>query len=161
VAGVLVAWQRPRNAVGWLLLSAGCFQAAAAAAAPLISAGLKGGWPDPAVRAVATVAAYSWPWSIGLCLPLALLLFPDGRLPGPRWRPVQWVALLVGPLFALEVGADPAGFTGDGRAVPWLVIPGYADLGLLWLAVVLLNDAALRGAHRCGDRHVCRAGDGR
>lgn len=163
VAGVLVAWQRPRNAVGWLLLSAGCFQAAAAAAAPLVSAGLKGDWPDPAVRAVATVAAYSWPWSIGLCLPLALLLFPDGRLPGPRWRPVRWAALLVGPLFALEVGADPAGFTGAGRAVPWLVIPGYADLGLLWLAVELLNDAVLLAAlvglavrYRRGDERLRR-----
>ncbi|PZS40632.1 MAG: hypothetical protein DLM62_01900 [Pseudonocardiales bacterium] len=56
VAGVLIAWQRPRNAVGWLLLAAGCFQAATAAAVPLVSAGLADGWPEPAVRTVVTVA---------------------------------------------------------------------------------------------------------
>ena len=34
IAGVLVAWQRPRYALGWLLLAAGVFQTATAAAAP-------------------------------------------------------------------------------------------------------------------------------
>ncbi|MGH3549831.1 MAG: hypothetical protein ACRDQU_17325, partial [Pseudonocardiaceae bacterium] len=95
-----------RNAVGWLLLAADCFQAATGAAVPLVSTGIAQGWPELAVRTVATVAAYSWPWSIGLCLPLALLLFPDGRLPAAGWRPVPWVAFLAAPLFALEVGAD-------------------------------------------------------
>jgi signal transduction histidine kinase len=163
VAGVLIAWQRPRNAVGWLLLSAGCFQAATAAAVPLVSAGIAEGWPELAVRTVTTVAAYSWPWSIGLCLPLALLLFPDGRLPGAGWRLVPWVAFLAAPLFALEVGADPAGFPGAGRIRPWLMIPGYADLGWLWLAAELLNDlvvlAALIGLvvrYRRGDERLRR-----
>ncbi|MGH3765485.1 MAG: sensor histidine kinase [Pseudonocardiaceae bacterium] len=163
IAGVLIAWQRPRNPVGWLLLAAGCFQAATAAAEPLVSAGIAHRWPQPALRTVATIAAYSWPWSIGLCLPLALLLFPDGRLPGPGWRVVRWVAFLVGPLFALEVGADPAAFPGAGRPQPWLVIPNYADLGPLWLAAELLNNlvvlAALVGLvvrYRRGDERLRR-----
>lgn len=163
VAGVLIAWQRPRNKVGWLLLAAGCFQAATAAAEPLVSAGIAHRWPEPALRTGATIAAYSWPWSIGLCLPLALLLFPDGRLPGSRWRLVPWVAFLAGPLFALEVGADPAAFPSSERPQPWLVIPDYADLGLLWLAAELLNDlvvlAALVGLvvrYRRGDERARR-----
>ncbi|MDQ2883557.1 MAG: histidine kinase, partial [Actinomycetota bacterium] len=37
------------------------------------------GWPEPAARTVATVAAYSWPWSIGLCLPLPLVGARSGQ----------------------------------------------------------------------------------
>ena len=32
------------------------------------------------------------PWT---CLGLALLLFPDGRLPSPGWRPVAWIVIVV------------------------------------------------------------------
>ena len=40
------------------------------------------------LRLAVTVFVYSWPWAIGLCIPLALLLFPDGRPVSPAWR---WV----------------------------------------------------------------------
>ncbi|HEX3260130.1 MAG TPA: hypothetical protein VHS35_16525, partial [Pseudonocardia sp.] len=44
VAGLLVAWQRPRYPLGWLLLAAGVFQTASAAAASLDVLGVRRGW---------------------------------------------------------------------------------------------------------------------
>jgi hypothetical protein len=52
----------------------------------------------------------SWSWTILVYLPTSflLLLFPDGRLPSPRWRPVTWCAAigLIGFLagYTLESG---------------------------------------------------------
>jgi two-component system, NarL family, sensor kinase len=46
----------------------------------------------------------NWAWApgLGLLLTFALLLFPDGRLPSPRWWPVAWlsaasIAVICGP----------------------------------------------------------------
>lgn len=137
IAGVLISWQRPRNPVGWLLLLAGIFQAGTAATAPFQAPGVQLDAPEPVLRAIGTIAAYSWPWSIALCLPLALLLFPDGHLPGLWRRVVAGVAVAEGVLFAAEVGGDPAAF--PGQPLRWLVIPNYAELSWLWTVSELVN----------------------
>ncbi|MBA3906640.1 MAG: two-component sensor histidine kinase, partial [Pseudonocardiales bacterium] len=143
VAGLLLGWQRPRNPVGWLLLAAGAFQAATVATAPFLGRQLGPGLPDPVARTVATAASYSWPWSIALCLPLALLLFPDGTLPGRGWRFLVPVVVAEGALFALEVGAEP---DSASVAAPWLVLPNYADLAPLWTASEIVNGAVYLAA---------------
>ena len=52
--------------------------------------------------AVALLLEYSWaPASV--LLGLAILLFPDGRLPSPRWRPVLWSYLAVIACYAEHV----------------------------------------------------------
>jgi len=141
VAGGLVAVNRPANALGWLLLGGAVFQGATAAAAPLLAAGVAAGWPDWLLRTVGTVGAYAWPWTISLFLPLALLVFPTGRLPGPRWRPVPAVVAVVAVLFALDSGALPGGLIGERRVDPWLVIDSYDTLTPLWAVAEVLNGA--------------------
>ena len=61
---------------------------------------------------------FSWPWSIALFLPMALLLFPDGHLPSPRWRYVAWAIVLTAPLFVLEMVTGTE--TGLGGNAPGL-----------------------------------------
>jgi hypothetical protein len=103
VVGVVVARHRPENPIGWLAI--------AAAAVLIVSndSGLyavldyrhqHGGLPFG--RGVVFVADTIWPLSFVL-VPLPILLFPDGRLPSPRWR---WVlgAYLVAAVATLAAG---------------------------------------------------------
>lgn len=159
IAGVLISWQRPRNPVGWLLLLAGIFQAGTAAAVPWQAQGVQLDVPEPVRRAIGTIAAYSWPWSIALCLPLALLLFPDGHLSGLWRRVVAGIILAEGVLFAAEVGGDPAAFPGQPQR--WLVIPNHAELNWLWTISELVNGvvylaclASLIVRYRRGDERL-------
>jgi hypothetical protein len=85
VVGFVVAWRRPGNPLGWLLLSAVGFLVLssdaglyAAAAYRLHGGSLPLGW-------VAVLLQPGWAPAIAL-FGLSVLLFPDGRLPGPRWR---------------------------------------------------------------------------
>ncbi len=87
VAGAVVARSSPRHAVGWVLVSASLI-------GPYLLAATVGGWsavvrPDP--LPLTDVALWFGVWGFVpyfYVLPLVLLLFPDGRPAGPRWRPV-------------------------------------------------------------------------
>jgi two-component system NarL family sensor kinase len=69
--GGFLAWHRPRNPIGWLFVIAGLAHATTAAAAPAIQLMTTAEAPLTAQRLLVTLFAWSWPWSIGLCLPLA------------------------------------------------------------------------------------------
>ncbi|MGI8723361.1 MAG: histidine kinase, partial [Geodermatophilaceae bacterium] len=137
ISGVLIALQRPRNPIGWLLLAEGIGHATTAAMAPVFELGLDNGWPEPTLRTVLTFYAYAWPWSIGLCLPLVLLLFPDGRLLSSRWRWLVWATVLNSALFSLSAGGEPDTFPAE--ITPWLVLRDYRDLAPLWTITEVLN----------------------
>ena len=99
-AGALIASRLPRNTVGWLLCGFGVTGALIAVsqeyatAAVLIRPGsLPGG------EFVAWLGSWIWLINQGFLL-YALLLFPDGRLPSPRWRP-----FMIMPAAALAIGA--------------------------------------------------------
>jgi len=121
VLGFVLAWRRPRNPLGWMFLAAAVFSTLSEDASfytvadyRLHQGGLPLGW-------VAVLTQPVWAPSIVL-FGLAVLLFPDGALPSPRWRPVLWVYLAVAGLWmasaeAVSVGAvaghavrvDPSG----------------------------------------------------
>lgn len=130
--GVLIACRRPGNRLGWLLLGAGVMQLGTVGVSPWLLQALQDGAPDATVRTLSTVYSGLWPWSVSLFIPLVLLHFPDGRLPGRRWRAV--VPLIVGNA-VLQValfGADPnplspvreLGPQALGRGLPWIAIHG-------------------------------------
>ena len=90
--GALISSRRPGNPVGWLFAVSGLLFAVEAFAgeygtyAVFFSPSLPGG--------LFTLWFSSWNWiSGGICVLFVFLLFPEGRLPSPRWRVVA--ALLV------------------------------------------------------------------
>jgi signal transduction histidine kinase len=149
LCGAVIAWHRPANPIGWLFLADGLGHAASALCAPLAQRLADSHASQAAVRLVVTAFSWSWPWSIGLFLPLALLLFPDGRLPGPRWRPVAILIVATAPLFVLEIGASPDSFS-EGLPLGYVTFSGYHAWDWLWtlsevrvLAVLLVAICAL------------------
>lgn len=142
VCGGILAWHRPRNPIGWLFVGCGLAHAVAALSSPLVDVLVAAGAPLTLQRVLLTVFVYSWPWSIALGLPLALLLFPDGRPPSPRWRPVVVAVAVTAPLFVVEMGAAP-GPVADGLPPGYLTLPFYDRLQPLWTAAEVRNLVAI------------------
>jgi hypothetical protein len=93
VLGVLITSRQPRNAIGWLFCGIAVTGSLMSLARGLAELWLDGnGVPDLVGETAAWYGDISW---ILVILPAAtflLLLFPDGRLPSPRWRAVAWCA---------------------------------------------------------------------
>jgi hypothetical protein len=135
VVGAIIASRHPRNTIGWLFCSVGVTIGLNSFAGDYAEYWLAGG---TSMKSVAETAAWfsSWAWILLTYVPttFVLLLFPDGRLPSPRWRLVAWGAALgiagciVG--YALEAGpledfpqiANPYGV--DGPVVGMVGVAG-------------------------------------
>ncbi|MEV4313322.1 hypothetical protein [Actinocrispum sp. NPDC049592] len=133
LCGLILAVRRPSNSIGWLFLASGFAHAVTAAAVPMVMAGTAAAWPLWVVRTIATAGLYSWPWSISLFLPLALLLFPDGRPPSRRWRWLIWTAIAAAPLFVLGQGVVPTSLV-PGSPLGYLTISDFDRLAPVWMA---------------------------
>src|ERR687895_1622670 len=101
ILGGLVASRRPENLYGWLWLGLG-LSVALLQLAGSYSAYALVVEPDalPAPRTVGHVLGVGWVLAFTL-LPFLLLLFPTGRLPSRRWRPVAWTVLVAGAVLLL------------------------------------------------------------
>ena len=157
VVGFVVAWRKPGNSLGWLILVAAVFSMLtkdasyyAVADYRLHHGGLPLGW----------VALLAQPGSVlGLVLlGLIFLLFPDGRPPSPRWRWVVWVyagtglvwttwtaAITVGTIIGHHTQVDSSGqlyqLSGSDPAAGWW----NAALSVFILLVAVCLVASLAG----------------
>ena len=87
--GAVVAARR-RNTIGWLFLAVALVAATGALCAEYA---LRARVTAPGSLPAGELAAWAAGWVFTLNFPavgLLLLLFPDGRLPSARWRPVAW-----------------------------------------------------------------------
>src|SRR5829696_10008541 len=85
IVGALIASRHPRNPVGWICLAVGLFWM-------LIFVGdsIPGSGPYPVTMDALTQAI--WVPPVGLLGIYLILLFPDGKLPSRRWRPLAWLS---------------------------------------------------------------------
>jgi hypothetical protein len=107
--GALVASYRPENAIGWLFL-VGAFVWIAGELA--LEYGVYALVTEPGALPAGAWAAWfgAWARAIGwfILVTFLLLLFPTGRLPSPRWRPVVWAAVGFIVLYTLSAWLSPA-----------------------------------------------------
>ncbi|HEU5109179.1 MAG TPA: histidine kinase dimerization/phosphoacceptor domain-containing protein, partial [Micromonosporaceae bacterium] len=155
VCGVVVARHRPENPIGWLFLAFGLAHLTTAAMVPLVAYGTAHAWPPAVLEVLMAAYTIAWPFGIGLFLPLALLLFPTGTLPSPRWRPVFWAVVGAGLLFVFWLGSGPAGVTLDGQQIEsaalwagqpaWLVVASPVELASYLTVIAALLVRYVRG----------------
>jgi signal transduction histidine kinase len=108
LAGAFLVRRRPGNLVGWVLL-AGCLVGINALAGQYAVAGLLGPHGRlPGAELAAWVGTWAWAPELAV-LSLLPLLFPDGRLPSPRWRPLAWAILGCSGVLILAAMLAPIG----------------------------------------------------
>ncbi len=111
--GLVIALRRPDHAVGWLFLVAGAFYALTLTLdAYSWRALVVPGGSLPGGEVAAWLTSFLWLPALGSTL-VAIVLFPDGRAPSPRWRPV--IGLLV---VALSVTVVTAAFAPTPLVLP-------------------------------------------
>jgi two-component system, NarL family, sensor kinase len=128
VAALLLA-QLPGHGVGRVLATMACAHATG------IAAGVAGAWLAQRDLAGAGglrwLAAVSWVGTLPL-LAVLVLIFPTGRPPSPRWRPVLYAQLLAVAVLAVVVAIGPGGVP----AQPLAALAGVVLLGTGMLAAV-------------------------
>src|ERR671916_3015051 len=101
ILGGLIASRRPENPYGWLWLGFGLGLALQQLADPYTAYALvvePGSLVAP--RTISHVLELGGPLALTFA-PFLLLLFPTGRLPSRRWRPLAWIAGLSGSVIVV------------------------------------------------------------
>ncbi len=156
--GAIVIANQPANAVGWILWFF----------ATLITVGLAGsdyggvsverlGGTLPGTVAIAWLSSWIWVPAIGLAVIFIPLLFPNGRLPSRRWRPILWYsiaaiaaaslsALRPGPLSNVSDIQNPVGIAAAAPLIDALAFPPAPEM----LVMVPMAIASLIVRYRHG-----------
>ena len=156
--GWLLAWKRPANTLGWLLIAIPVlFQVtvpirliaeAVLAAQPVLASWLL--W-----FASASDSTWSWIPPVWILLTQIPLHFPDGRLPSPRWRWFFWctvVALGAGVLAISTSDYEVAPGIQNPAYLPWLQeSPLLPVVGALAIFSFLGSIASLFARYRRAD----------
>jgi hypothetical protein len=116
IVGLVVSWQRPEHPVGWLFLLVAFAILMSVFATEYAGRVAFAGADLPAANLIAWAGGWTWVVAAGIGLPLAIILFPDGRLPHPSWRAPVIIGSLAMGITLLAFAIDPRPLGGyDSR----------------------------------------------
>jgi hypothetical protein len=163
--GALIASRRPGNAIGWIFCIVGLALAISSTASGYADYGLYG---EGSYLPVPELAAWLSVWLSILLLFLApcllFLLFPDGRPPSRRWRPVVWLVAVAGAGIFFTLAFSPGELDeyaypglenplGIGGGVGhFLEVSGSAGNGVVPVAVLISIVSMISRFRRAGHR---------
>jgi hypothetical protein len=132
LVGAVIATHRPGNPLGWIFLVIGVSTGLVVFGYEYASYVFRTApGTAPGGGLAIWVAQWAWAPGLGLALTFVPLLFPDGRLPSRRWRPVGWLSAI--PIVVIPLSTALALWSWRGPALldPNNVSQGMQDLGVL------------------------------
>jgi hypothetical protein len=145
LVGALVASRRPQNPIGWICLAVGFLFMLLGITDNYSVYGVANPGSVPYPVAVGTLGnQWLWTPTVGLLGIYLLMLFPDGRLPSRRWRPLAWLSGVMILLFSVAEGLAPGPLENQGGVPnpfgleehPWLADAAIVILPLLPLCIL-------------------------
>jgi hypothetical protein len=128
----LIASRRPENLIGWLCLADGFLWMSTNMLDyhSVYGVGQPGSLPFP--LGAAEINNWLWVPEVGLLATYVFLLFPNGRLPSRRWRPLAWLSGVVIVSVSVGVMLSPGSLdtlrglptpSGSREPLGWLLQP--------------------------------------
>src|SRR5215216_492283 len=144
LVGALIASRRQRNPIGWILLADGLLWTLSDVMDYYAVYGVASPGSIPFPVGVAGINNWLWVPAVGLLGTYVFLLFPDGRLPSGRWRPLAWLSGVVIVLLSVGIALSPGILENLGRirnpfglvGFPWVETAPYVVLPLLPLCML-------------------------
>ena len=145
MVGALTASRRPNNPIGWICLAVGFLFLLLGVSEYYSIYGVAKPGSVPFPIGVAWLGNWLWMPAVGLFATYLFMLFPDGRLPSRRWRPLAWLSGAVIVVLSLGFGLAPGPVASLPRKIrnpfglerfPWL--SDAANVGFPLLALCIL-----------------------
>jgi hypothetical protein len=147
--GALICSRRPGNVMGWIFLSTGILGSVQMFSGQYATVALAPDGPALPGGALAAWCAMLAQNSFPVSILFLVLLFPDGKLPSRRWRPLAWAmgvffattlvvgALSPGPFPEFPSASNPFGIEGAKPSRSVLAAGGFG--GLACIVVTMLS----------------------
>ena len=108
VIGAIIASRLPAHPIGWICCAIGVLAAVEHFSGEYAIYALRAPHPEALVggKAMLWVSLWAWILVFGL-IEFLLLLFPNGRLPSKRWRPLAWLSAALTLMAAILISISP------------------------------------------------------
>jgi len=144
IVGALIASRRLENPIGWMCLVAGLFWMLIALGSQYDAYVLAKLGSVPGAVMIDALTQWIWVPPVGILGIYMILLFPDGRLPSRRWRPLAWLSGAVMVLFSVASTLAPGTLEGHPgvrnpfglEGHPWVAVVAVGTVLLLPLCIL-------------------------